>query len=336
MKAYTPRLAVVGIALLILMASATVSVAQTRYTTASLQSLGYFPSYQLNAKVISLRESMVSAEMIGHVDDVLVVEGDQVIANQILAKLDCFSHQNNLKIAQLALQKTQANLDLLNKQLQREARLNRNQNLAQSQIDNRENQIINAEILINEQQTQLALLQNTVNQCNIRAPFAGIIITKFVEKGQTASPSNPAFKLVETANQKLQVMVPQTLVSNLQKGQSPKFIANNREQPVSLQQAMPIVQDNRTQEIRFNLSKPEVVGTQGVLQWLDHRIHLQPQSIRRYQGDLGVYILQNDKPVFKRLLNAQESRAVATTMSTDTQLLLNLDEIDLSAVEVID
>ena len=308
----------------------------TEYNTQPLADIAVFPSYQLNAQIIPLQQSLVSAQISGYVTKLLVKEGERVMPQQILAELDCFSHKNNLKTAQIGLKRIAANIRLLNTQLARTQQLVDSNNIPQSQLDIQNNQLEIAEISLQEQQALIRQYRKTVQNCHIIAPFSGVIIDQLTEVGETTGPSSPAFKLLNLDNNVLSVMVPQTLMDNLLNGKEHVFIANNRNYPVQLKEVMPLISSNRTQEVRFNLGETPVAGTQGIIHWQDKRVHLTNQYIRRYQGQLGVYLVSQGQLKFKRLGDAQESRNALVDLPLNSNIIVNPSSMLGLDVEIID
>ena len=208
----TPRLVITGIGALLLAAAAwfwllpaneplEVRVASARSadsqamndSNAVLEASGY---------VTARRQATVSSKYTGQVIDVFVEEGMVVEKNQLLAKLD-----DQTQRAQLALSKAQLNatasrlnevrvqlqeaelahdrtIELADKKLASEADLDSTR-LAVSGLEARLESLA-SEIKVGEK--SLAIQQQQLNDTEIRAPFAGVVIAKAAQPGEMISP----------------------------------------------------------------------------------------------------------------------------------------------------
>ena len=174
-------------------AASAVAPTAERGASAVLQATGY---------VTARRQATVSAQITGALTQVLIEEGEQVKAGQVLARLDDTAQKAalaqthaQLKAAmaqrvQLEAQLLQArrdyqrNADLIGRNLVSQQALEQAQTLVDTlvaQVDAAEKQQELAQAQIDGAQVQL---DYTV----IRAPFAGVIVAKAAQAGEIVSP----------------------------------------------------------------------------------------------------------------------------------------------------
>jgi RND family efflux transporter MFP subunit len=158
----------------------------------------------LNASgyVVARRRATVSSKVTGKVLDVLIEEGHPVKAGQVVAHLDDTQARAalNLAEAQLAASKKGFAEDEA-KLKEAELNLQRRQSLlkenvvgkaevddAQSIVDSTKARIAYSQQQIGVAQRQVELQRTNLDDMTVRAPFAGIVISKDAQPGEMISP----------------------------------------------------------------------------------------------------------------------------------------------------
>ncbi|HSO84416.1 efflux RND transporter periplasmic adaptor subunit [Thiocapsa sp.] len=172
-----------------------VSIAQAPAAgpTAVLDATGY---------VIARRQATVSSKISGKLAEVLIEEGVQVEADQLLARLDDTDAKAQLDLARARLAAAQARLGEIQVQLEQNRRgLKRQTELRSRQLASEEAletaatqvetlsaqlEAQRSQVRVSEAEVQVALVayDNTV----VRAPFAGVIVAKAAQPGEIVSP----------------------------------------------------------------------------------------------------------------------------------------------------
>jgi len=158
----------------------------------------------LNASgyVTARRRATVSSKMTGKVVDVLVEEGMAVRAGQVLARLDDTTPRRYLELAEAELgasrraaAETEVRLKEARQTLERARALVRDGISGQADLDRAEAEVdaLKARLdLTREQVTvaerQVALRQSDLDDTVIRAPFAGVALSKDAQPGEMVSP----------------------------------------------------------------------------------------------------------------------------------------------------
>ncbi len=167
-------------------------------TTTFVQTLE-FPGV---AQPIEMRT--VSAEMGGRVLAAPAEEGDRVEKGDLLLRVDARN-----SAAQIKLLKSQVS------SAQRE--YNRIKNLAAEglatpqQVDQIQSQL---------EQSKLGLNQARVGQgmSTVKSPFTGVVAMKMLEVGEYAGPGQPIVQLIDTSTIKLDVTIPESMISFIKVG----------------------------------------------------------------------------------------------------------------------
>jgi len=172
--------------------------------TAARTAGGDGASTLLNASgyVTPRRRATVAAKITARVVDMLADEGMVVQAGQVLARLDDSDAQKRLATARAALDVARANVPVLEVSLANaERELTRQQDLekegvasvqaldlARTTRDGLKAQLAAAHEAVREAQANLATAEQDVENCTVRAPFAGIVVSKDAQPGEMVSP----------------------------------------------------------------------------------------------------------------------------------------------------
>ncbi len=162
------------------------------------------PGVVLNASgyVTARREATVSSKITGKVVEVLIEEGMKVEAGQVLARLDDSQARlsvalagASLAAAEKSVPETEARLAEARLRQRRAVDLNRQGVSAQAEVD-----AVNAEVdayaaqletqraRVEVARQELALARQNLEDTVIRAPFAGVAISKNAQPGEMISP----------------------------------------------------------------------------------------------------------------------------------------------------
>ena len=158
----------------------------------------------LNASgyVVARRMATVSAKVTGKVKEILVEEGMQVKKDQVLARLDPVNIETILTMAERELDASRRNLAEIEVRLAEARRnLDRNESLikqqlvSQTALDSSRAEVnalaarleaSKAQVKVSE--SSLAMRRTDFDDLQVRAPFAGVIISKDAQPGEIISP----------------------------------------------------------------------------------------------------------------------------------------------------
>lgn len=91
---------------------------------------------------------------------------------------------------------------------------------AQAAVNQAQAQIRQAQAQVEQAQAQVKQTQANLNYGTVIAPFAGVITHKYTEVGAMAGPGESIVKLERSGHLRLSVDVPESLVSQIKRGQS--------------------------------------------------------------------------------------------------------------------
>ena len=197
----------------------------------------------LNASgyVTARRQATVSSKATGKIVEVLIEEGMTVKEGQLLARLDTTNLDTSFKLAEAQLGSTKASLAEIQVRLDEAKREQRRvqslaaqkiaseseQDAAEAQVKSFEARLAvqQADVIVAEQ--QLALYRQQVDDLEIRAPFAGVVVTKNAQPGEMISPlsAGGAFTrtgictIVDMGSREIEVDVNEAFINRVQAGQ---------------------------------------------------------------------------------------------------------------------
>ncbi len=152
--------------------------------------------------VIARRRATVSAKVTGKIEEVLVEEGMEVAAGQVLARLDDALDRAELALARARLQSAQSavrevevSLSDARRTLNRRSELRQRDLASQSDVDEAGTLVERHEAFLQARRDDVAiarlaveLQQQRVDELTIRAPFGGVVVAKAAQPGEMVSP----------------------------------------------------------------------------------------------------------------------------------------------------
>lgn len=142
----------------------------------------------------------------GPVIELLTEEGKKVEKGQLLARLESDAIRAQLEIAKVALGEAQLNYDRAKRSYEAELIPREMFDLAKSRLDS-------AEAQLHGNQVQL-------DYTEVRAPFGGLIIERFIKFAETVQVGAPLFRIADFDPLQCPIQVPEKDLSRMKLGQS--------------------------------------------------------------------------------------------------------------------
>jgi HlyD family secretion protein len=131
----------------------------------------------------------------GRVAAILVEAGDRVKRGQVLARLNVSVLEPQVANLDAALEQARAEADLAEAEYKRAQAVGASGALSAEETQRRKSSAVTAAAKVKFAQAQLAESKARLARAEIRAPEDGIILTRSVEVGQTATPGEAMFRL---------------------------------------------------------------------------------------------------------------------------------------------
>src|SRR2546427_10824489 len=197
----------------------------------------------LNASgyVTPRRRATIAAKITARVNEIFAEEGMQVEPGQILARLDDSDAKVRLTAAiadrdatAAALGDLQVNLVNAHRELKRNEELFQRRLIAEQQIDTARLAVdsFKARIVLARQQigaadARLKMAEQDIDNCIVRAPFAGVMVSKDAQRGEMVSPISAGggftrtgiATLVDMTSLEIEVDVNESYIARVRDGQ---------------------------------------------------------------------------------------------------------------------
>lgn len=159
---------------------------------------------ELRGSVASRKNVMLSAETMGRITAIHVVEGQNVTQGQLLVSLDASILRNNLAEVKTQLELAQAVFE-------------RQERLWQQQIGT-EIQYLQSKNNKESLERRAATLESQLAQASVRAPFAGVVDQIPVKLGEMAQPGLPLVRVMNPNDTYILADVPESYLGQFKKG----------------------------------------------------------------------------------------------------------------------
>ena len=163
-----------------------------------------FAKYDATATIGSDADAPVVARVSGEVVELLVEEGDHVVAGQVLARLD----GERLRLEMLA---AKANLDRARTEYNRNIDLHKRGLISASMFDSLQYDLEALEALYE-------LKKLTYDYSMIRAPIDGVVAARDIKPGQNLGVNDVAFRITDTRELIAYLQIPQSELSKFAVG----------------------------------------------------------------------------------------------------------------------
>ncbi len=170
----------------------------------------------LSGIVAPVEATSLSFEVMGKVQSVEVKLGDTVQKGQVLAKLNHLSFELASKSAQAQLDKANSDMVEAKNGFTRYSQLIKQGLVSQSGFDNAKANYESSKSAVGVAQAQLDISNKNLQDTTLVAPYNGIITKRLIEPSQQIGAGQSAFEIEGEHGLEVNVMVPETLIRELQ------------------------------------------------------------------------------------------------------------------------
>lgn len=191
--------AVALLALYALRAQQAFSATEVETTTATVsrdvEPTAGTPILTASGYVVARRKAVVSAKIQGRLADLRVEEGSVVRKDEVIARLESIDYEASVGRARAAVQRAEADLAENRRQLKLSEDLAAQEIASLDQRDAAASRVKIAEAQLAQAQADLAFAEAQLQNTLIRAPFAGVVVKKMAEVGESVAPIPPGVNL---------------------------------------------------------------------------------------------------------------------------------------------
>lgn len=313
------------------------------------------PAALLNASgyVTPRRRATVAAKITGRVEQILAEEGLAVTEGQVLARLDDSEAERRLRttaagldVARASVRDLEVNLANARRELQRYTNLQKEgvastQNLdqARTSVESFEARLGVAREQVRAAEAGVAVARQDVDNCTVRAPFAGIVVSKDAQRGEMVSPISAGggftrtgiATLVDMTSLEIEVDVNESYIAKVRPGQ--RVLATldaypDWKIPCSVRTVIPTADRQKATvkvRISFDALDPRILPDMGVkVAFLSDepadkapaaRALLPTAALRKDAGTTFVYLVKDGRAE-RRVVTAGAARGTDTEIAT--------------------
>jgi RND family efflux transporter MFP subunit len=298
-------------------------------STAAAATVHMFPERDAPAVAVARNESRISAEIAARIAAIDVEVGQTVARGAVVVRLEAADAQLAVAQAEAALNSARARLALAESQLARARELQKQEFISPEALTQRETEtaVVRADVATAE--AALRSAQRTLEKTVIRAPFAGVVMSRPGQVGEIAQPGAPLLVLKDAAPPEVTSPIPADLAAGLGPKVAFEFVEPNARHPLRLLRVSPAVQTStRTREARLVfVGHAPPAGTEGRLHWRDPRPHLPAELIvqraRNGETSFGVFVVEGGKAKFVPIAGAQAGRPAASPLAANAQVVVD-------------
>ncbi len=306
---------------------ATVYGADVRVQAQPLEQLKITITHSAPARALSLRQSTVASQLTATISELPLETGDRVVANQLVARLDCTDNELNLEQEKAELDVLLAAKTLASKQLSRLAQLRKSNNASEEAINQKQSELNSVTARIKSRNIGINIARRQVEKCSITAPFSGIITEIHSEVGNFVMPGSKIISLTDTESIELETHLSHAEMEQVTASPSLIFEHENGSYPVTIRSALTVVDStsqSRAVRLGFTGSKP-LAGAAGRLRWSLPGNILPDSLIVERNGQRGLFVVEHSgvrsAARFIALADANPGRPVLVSLPEKTLIV---------------
>jgi len=208
-------------------------------------------------------DATLRAEIAGSVVQTLVDQGQRVTRGQLVARIDDSGIRDAALSARSALSTAQANLEIAQRENERNEALLKAGAIAERNVEQSRTQVTAARSQLANAQALLASAQKQLENTRILAPFDGIVSARPINAGDVVTPGTAIMTIVDPRTMRLEASVPAEALPSVRLGGTVDFTVNgypNRRFSGRITRINPVA-DPTTRQVRILASLPNQAGT---------------------------------------------------------------------------
>ncbi|MEL7448772.1 MAG: efflux RND transporter periplasmic adaptor subunit [Pseudomonadota bacterium] len=215
---------------------------------------GYTIRRDLAGRVEAARQSAVGFELQGMLLTIGVREGDTVEAGQTLARLDKARLDARLAEARASYNQASSARDFASRTLERSEEAAGFEGISAQELDLARDAAATAAARANAALARLNSVKVDIAKSALMAPYAAVVIRRYVDEGQIVAPGQPVLELQELAAPEVRIGVSGDLAATLTPGQPRQLTVDGRRVDARVRSILP-VRDvvTRTVDVIFEL-----------------------------------------------------------------------------------
>ncbi|MDX2503266.1 MAG: efflux RND transporter periplasmic adaptor subunit [Gammaproteobacteria bacterium] len=302
-------------------------------TVKTVQQLVFHPVKKAPAQVVTLQNSLLSAEIAALVNNVHVQVGDTIDKDQLLVTLECDDFELNKQ--QLIADKgaLEADREFAEYQFERSEKLLKSKNISQELHRRQAAGLKKLDAQIQLVLSKIQQADKMISRCEIKAPFAGVIAQRLINKGENVAPHTPLIRLIDVNNLEVEVQVPIVVVDDLDY-KSLDFVYRKQRYPLEIRAIIPSIETRaRHQRVRLRfVDKKALPDAFGMVEITLRELNIPANYLLTRHSQVGIFLLkkvlddqlkEHFEAQFYPLKNALTGRAAAVDLPLHSKVIID-------------
>ena len=172
-------------------------------------------TYSTEAVIEAVRQSTISAQVMGRIVELRVDVGDFVKAGQVVARIDEREAAQVVASSEAQVAQARANLQNARINLERTRRLLESRFVSQSALDRADADFKAAEAQLRAAEAGAGQAAVSKGYTTVVAPISGVISARNVEVGEMATPGKPLLTAFDPNDMRVIAEVPQSVIAEI-------------------------------------------------------------------------------------------------------------------------
>ena len=176
-------------------------------------------------------QTTVKSKVAGEIKQLLVREGIEVKAGQVIARIDPIEFEWRVREREAQLRSAEAQLAQAKQTLQNNRQLLEKNFISQSAFDNARFSLDSAQGNRDAALAQLTVARKALTDCTVIAPMSGLIGERFAQVGEKVSPDNRIVSIIDLSKMEIDAPVPASDIGSVKIGQEVKLTIEGIDEP---------------------------------------------------------------------------------------------------------
>lgn len=194
--------------------------------TAVLERRDLLPTFSFSANLEAVWSTDVSPKADGRIDQLLVEEGDKVVAGMVLARLDTNELAAQVMQAEGQLLQAKATLEQNELNFRRMETLSKQDAVSLQTLDSARTQRDLAQGGVNAALGNLMLLKTRLENANIICPLNGVVVKRYVQAGTFSKAGSPIVAVADVSSLLAKAVVGEAQIQEVKLGIPVKIRVN--------------------------------------------------------------------------------------------------------------
>lgn len=310
-----------GLLLLLLILSLGVEAAS--WSSKPLGDVAIHPEFRAIASVKPINQARISAEVGGRIEAMQARVGERVKKGAEIVRIDPGDYRIAADRAAAQVGLVESRIKLAEAQLAQARALAERGFISDDALRVRETELA---VLNSEREAArhaLAGARLQLSRAVIRAPFAGIVRERLASVGDLAQPGAPLLVLMSADDTEVHARIPVAQIDDLKQAREVRLWLDDAGHVLTLARVVEAVESaGQAQIVVFQAALPIAPGLAGEIRWRSTVPHIPADLLVEVNGQLGVWVDEGGKAVFRALEGAVTGRAASATGLADARIIV--------------